>query len=73
MPPIVAEIEVFSAYGGVMKVGVGKRKLGRVVAAVAEIADKKESISSGLWVISVIFCTEYSPIRGGSFVLIPKL
>ena len=73
IPPTLAEIEVFSAYGGVVKVGVGIRKLGRVVAAVAEKAEIKERTSSGVWDIMVLFCTEYRPIRGGSFVSIPKL
>ena len=43
-----------------------------MVAKVAELADKKEATSSAFCVLFVV-CNAYSPIRGGSFPLIPKL
>ncbi len=41
-----------------MKVGDGRRKLGRVVATVADAEDIKESMSAGVCVILVLFCRE---------------
>lgn len=57
IPPNVVEMEVLNVYGGVVKDGVGKRKLGRVVATVCELADIKESTASGVsvWVMLVLF------------------
>lgn len=72
MPPIGAVTEELSAYGGVVYVGVGRMKLGSVVATVADIDDKKEEMESGESE-EVAFWREYNPIIGGSFELIPKL
>lgn len=48
MPPTDAETEVLNAYVGVAKVGDGRRKLGRVVATVADAADINESMAGGV-------------------------
>jgi len=55
MPPTEAGTDVLSAYGGVVNVGVGRRKFGRVVAIVSELAEMKERMESGVWVVAVIF------------------
>jgi len=48
IPPTEAGTDVLKAYGGVVKVGVERMKLGRVVAMVSELADIKERIASGV-------------------------
>lgn len=76
IPPTEAGTEVLNVYGGVVKVGVDRMKLGRVVAMVSELAEIKERMSSGVCVVAVIFVLfwrGYKPIKGGSFPLIPKL
>lgn len=43
-------MEVLKMYAGVVKVGVGRGKLGRVVEMVWEMLEKKADISEGVWV-----------------------
>jgi len=45
--PRKAGTEVLKAYGGVVKVGVARGKFGRVVATVAEAADRNDETSAG--------------------------
>lgn len=73
MPPTDAETEVLNVYSGVVSVGVGTMKLGSVVATVADIDEKRDDTESAVSVIFVLLTSGYSPIRGGSLWLIPKL
>jgi hypothetical protein len=54
-------------------VGVGRGKLGSVVATVAERDERKDETTLGVSGKSVAFRSEYSPIIGASFLLMPKL
>jgi hypothetical protein len=51
--------------------GVCNGKFGSVVAIVAEMEEKNAAGTSGDAVVLVEFWREYSPIMGGSLVLIP--
>lgn len=73
MPPIGARIDELNVYGGVVYVGIGKTKLGNVVAIVADSEDRKEAMASGVSVEFVSLLSGYKPIMGDSLVLIPKL
>lgn len=55
VPPIGALTDVLKVYGGVVNVGVGRRKLGIVVATVAEIDEKREATDSAVSGLSVAF------------------
>lgn len=47
--------DVLNAYGGVLKVGVGTREFGNVVATVAESEDKIEATEPGVSASPVVF------------------
>lgn len=75
MAPTDPATEVLKAKGGVVNEGVGTRKLGNVVWTVAELAESTERTSEAFCFV-VEFTSvrsEYRPIKGGSFPLIPKL
>lgn len=55
VPPIGALTDVLKVYRGVVNVGVGRRKLGIVVATVAEIDDKREATDPAVSGMSVAF------------------
>lgn len=48
--PAGALMDVLKMYAGVVKAGVGRGKLGRVVEMVWEMLEKKADISEGVWV-----------------------
>ena len=53
--------------------GVGRTKLGKVVAITSDADEKKERTSSNGSTGLVALFRGYSPIIGGSFVSIPRL
>jgi len=83
MPPMDAGMEVLKVYGGVVNVGVGTRKLGRVVSIVVcgvneDKLTEDVDVWEGVGVVTVLLefptmlvVRGYRPIFGGSFVSIP--